>query len=106
MTRRRCTRCRARPARKGHCDWCRKREKRRRPAYGDLPAERRRRQIARSYAGVYFRRGKLKPKPCQRRNSGTPCRGPIQKHHRDYGRPLDVEFICQRHHREEHAQET
>jgi hypothetical protein len=105
MRRRRCTRCHTRPARKGHCAWCRRREKRSRPPYADLPAERRRRQIARSYAGVYFRRGKLKPKPCQlRRTSKTPCHGPIEKHHRDYSKPLDVVWGCRGHHREEHAE--
>jgi hypothetical protein len=107
MTRRRCTRCHCRPARKGHCTWCRRREKRSRPAYADLPSSERRKKIARAYAGVYYRMGKLKPKPCQlRRTSKTPCHGPIEKHHRDYSKPLEVVWGCQRHHREEHLREA
>lgn len=45
---------------------------------------------ARSYAGVYERRGKLlKPGKCGR------CGGPEpQKHHADYTKPLEVEWVC------------
>ena len=64
-------------------------------------------KIARAYAGVYYRMGKLKPKPCQlRRNNKTPCRGPIEKHHLDYSKPLEVVWGCQHHHREEHLREA
>ena len=109
MTRRRCTRCHSRPRAPGHtrcrpcknCAW-----QTRRPTYSELPEWQRRREIARATARVYRSRGKLKRKPCQHRNRRSACHGPIQMHHRDYRRPLDVEFICQRHHREEHAGEA
>lgn len=101
-----CTRCHCRPAIRGHCTWCRRREKRRRPAYRDLPLSERRKKIARAYAGVYFRLGKLKPKPCQLPKRGTPCHGPIEKHHTDYSKPLEIVWGCQRHHRDEHLREA
>jgi hypothetical protein len=110
MTRRCCTRCRRRPPAPGHtrCRPCKNRSwQGRRPAYGELPERQREREIARAYARVYQSRGKLKPKPCQlRRTSKTPCRGPIEKHHPDYSKPLEVVWGCQRHHREEHLREA
>lgn len=55
--------------------------------------------IARSYLGVYVRRGKVKKKPCQicgEKNS--------QAHHTDYSKPLDVVWLCRRHHLETHKE--
>jgi hypothetical protein len=48
---------------------------------------------ARSYANVYQRRGKLIPKPCE------VCGDPkVEKHHDDYTKPLEVRWLCKRHH--------
>ena len=53
-----------------------------------LTGEARLRDIARSYAGVYKRRGKLIPQPCR-------CGSlDVQMHHRDYNKPLEVEWLC------------
>jgi hypothetical protein len=57
-----------------------------------LTAEQRRRDIARSYAGVYKRRGKLVPQPC------VQCGAPAEMHHIDYNKPLLVTWICRKHH--------
>lgn len=47
------------------------------------------RDKARSYAGVYKRRGKLQQEPCQACGSSD-----SQMHHHDYGRPLEVVWLC------------
>lgn len=55
--------------------------------------EQRRRDIARSYANVYQRRGKLIPKPCEH------CEAPeVEKHIADYDKPLEVTWLCRRCH--------
>ena len=60
-----------------------------------LNAEQRRKDAARSYAGVYKRRGKLIPQPC------AICGSPnVEMHHPDYDRPLEVVWLCKPHHRE------
>lgn len=62
-----------------------------RPTHSHLSPEERARANARSYANVYQRRGKLIPRPC------LVCgKEPAQKHHEDYERPLQVEWICRR----------
>lgn len=54
-----------------------------------LTKEQKRRDSARSYAGVYLRRGKLIKQPCER------CGDPdSQMHHDDYSLPLDVRWLC------------
>lgn len=59
----------------------------------------RERDIARSYAGVYRRRGKLVPKPCEVCGETD-----VQMHHDDYRRPLDVRWLCAKHHRAHHRE--
>ena len=54
-----------------------------------MTAEQRRKDAARSYAGVYKRRGKLAPEPCQICGDAN-----SQMHHSDYNRPLAVEWLC------------
>lgn len=44
------------------------------------------------------RRGKLERLPCE------VCGDEAQAHHDDYSKPLDVRWLCFRHHREEHGQ--
>lgn len=54
---------------------------------------------ARSYAKVYLRRGKLKQEPCK------VCGQKAEKHHPDYSKPLEVEWLCRRHHLALHAEQ-
>lgn len=61
-----------------------------------LTPEQKRKDNARSYAGVYKRRGKIREQPC-----GV-CGGKAQMHHPDYDRPLDVVWLCRVHHLELH----
>jgi len=52
-------------------------------------AEQRGKDSARSMAGIYKRRGRLVPQPCAR------CGAPdAEMHHPDYGKPLEVEWLC------------
>jgi hypothetical protein len=50
---------------------------------------------ARSYAGTYYRRGKLmRPDTC------ADCSAPPEEmHHEDYSKPLEVTWLCCRCHR-------
>jgi len=52
---------------------------------------------SRSYAGVYKRRGKLIPKPCEVCGSEN-----AQAHHDDYSKPVDVRWLCKDDHQEHH----
>lgn len=54
---------------------------------------------ARAYAGVYRRRGKLHPQPCESCGSGD-----VVSHHDDYSFPLAVRWFCRRCHRSWHRQ--
>lgn len=66
-----------------------------------LTPEQRMKDNARSYAGVYFRRGKIKRTPCK------VCGDPnSQMHHPDYSKPLAVEWLCKRCHLNEHRNEA
>ena len=51
--------------------------------------EQRRKDNARSYAGVYLRRGKIQKLPCASCGSLE-----SQMHHPDYSRPLLIEWLC------------
>ena len=54
-----------------------------------LTAEQRHKDNCRSYAGVYKRRGYLKPELCER------CEEPkVEMHHPDYDKPLEVVWLC------------
>ena len=54
-----------------------------------LSGEARRRMNARSYAGTYIKRGKIKREPCSK--CGEPK---AQMHHADYSKPLQIEWLC------------
>lgn len=68
-----------------------------RPKYGELTLEQRLKDSCRSYAGVYARRGKITRRPC------LVCGEPAEMHHPDYGKPLTVEWMCRKHHLQEHG---
>ena len=69
-----------------------------RPRHSELSDEQRIKANARSYANVYQRRGKLLPEPCEVCGSEQ-----VQKHHADYGKPLQVAWLCVKDHRAEHV---
>lgn len=54
-----------------------------------MTTEQRRKDNCRSIAGVYKRRGKLRPEPCA--DCGSPH---VEMHHPDYSKPLQVEWLC------------
>ena len=54
---------------------------------------------ARSYAGVYLRKGALKREPC------VECGAPAEMHHPDYAKPLEVVWMCRPHHLLFHAKQ-
>jgi hypothetical protein len=58
-----------------------------------MTGQERKKDIARSYAGVYKRRGKLIPQSCEVCGSAE-----AQMHHDDYDRPLAVRWLCRTHH--------
>ena len=63
-----------------------------------MNGEQRRRAYARTKANVYQMRGLLVPRPCQRCGSDIN----VEKHHANYDRPLDVEWVCRGCHRSRH----
>ena len=65
-----------------------------------LNADQRMKDTSRSYAGVYKRRGKLVPSPCEK------CGGTekIEMHHPDYANPLEVHWLCRPCHLNFHAE--
>lgn len=65
-----------------------------------MTPEQRLKDNCRSYAGVYLRRGKLERKPCE------VCGEKAQMHHNDYSKPLEVTWLCRKHHLELHAKES
>jgi hypothetical protein len=60
--------------------------------------ERRRRHICRSYLKAYVRAGRIERKPCEICGDTK-----VEGHHHDYTKPLDVRWLCVKHHRECHA---
>jgi hypothetical protein len=45
--------------------------------------------------------GRMNRQPCE-----VCCAAPAHAHHDDYSRPLDVRWLCPKHHREHHAKAT
>lgn len=52
---------------------------------------------ARSYAHVYLKRGHLKRSNCVK------CGKRAEMHHEDYSRPLEIIWLCRKHHLDHHA---
>jgi len=82
----------------------RSKTEKRRQAKARYQRERRRRNPEKSRANrlvnYAVRSGKLVPQPCERQ----PCDQKAQAHHEDYSKPLDVNWLCFKHHREHHGQ--
>lgn len=55
------------------------------------------REFARQMLGRAVRAGRIKPKPCKHCGSLN-----VQAHHPDYSKPLDVVWLCRKHHYEHH----
>ena len=55
---------------------------------------------ARDGVKVALRRGLLVKQPCE---VGIDCKGRIEAHHDDYSKPLDVRWLCTKHHAEHHS---
>jgi hypothetical protein len=66
----------------------------------EITQSQRQKDMVRSYAGVYKRRGKLVPELCECGSSN------VEMHHPDYGRPLDVEWKCRPCHLKLHSRVT
>lgn len=56
--------------------------------------EKRKAQIAANNA---VRDGKLLRQPCELIETGE-CKGRVEKHHEDYCKPLDIRWLCRKHH--------
>lgn len=54
-------------------------------------------QVAREVTRRLIRTGQLQRRPC--RVCGDPN---VEAHHRDYGNPADIEWLCRRHHGDQH----
>jgi hypothetical protein len=94
-----CSRCendRAENSR--YCRECRKAYNRERRKTVPMTPEQRRKDIARSYAGVYKKRGKLVQEPCVKCGDQN-----SQMHHLDYSKPLEVIWLCRKCHLSEHT---
>ena len=68
-----------------------------RPKHSDLTRLQRRKANCRSYLNVYIKRGKVIKGLCAVCNSKN-----TEAHHSDYGKPLDVIWLCREHHLEHH----
>lgn len=68
-----------------------------RPKYSALPESAKRKARCRSYTNVLVRRGVIRRQPC------AACGAEAQAHHPDYSDPRLVIWLCQEHHRAEHA---
>ena len=63
-----------------------------------MSSEQRRRSNARSYLHVYVKRGNVTKGTCEVCGSAN-----VQGHHKDYSKPLDVVWLCKKHHNEIHV---
>lgn len=97
-----CSRCQINPPRPGqrYCHECHAAYARaNRPKYCEFTPEQQRRADARTVANMAVRRGQIPRRPCEIPG----CKAPADKHHPDYSRPLEVQWLCQAHHLAEHG---
>lgn len=69
-------------------------------ASGYLSGERRKKHNVRRYTRSYVERGKIPKLPCEVCGSEK-----SEAHHNDYTKPLEVRWLCLKHHREHHKNE-
>ena len=91
-----CSRCGDETPRRGYCNACHAAYMRTWRVGRPLVGLARDKDIARSYANVYLKRGKIKRQGC------AVCGEPAQMHHEDYSKPLDVMWLCKAHHQALH----
>jgi hypothetical protein len=94
-----CSKCKINKRRIGgrYCLECHAEYSRQNRSKWPLTAEQRKRNNARSYLHVYVKRGKIKKLPCEEcQNSKS------EGHHPDYSKPLQVIWLCKKHHRKKH----
>jgi len=58
---------------------------------------------ARTAARRAVQLGQLNRYPCE---VGRDCKGSVEMHHDDYDQPLEVRWLCRRHHQQWHARHT
>lgn len=68
-----------------------------RKRYSQLTPDQRLKASCRAYVHVYIKRGKLKKQPC---NVCGEIK--VQAHHEDYSKPLEIIWLCVKHHIEIH----
>lgn len=68
-----------------------------RPKHSQLTDEQKKKANARAYVKVYLERGKIEKKPCEICDDNK-----SEAHHEDYNKPLDVKWLCRKHHLELH----
>lgn len=83
-----------------YCKSCRNAYSRENRKKHPLTKKQKMKDIARSYAGQYLRRGKIKKKPCKKCGSSK-----SQMHHPDYCKPIKVVWLCRKHHLELHKKQ-
>ena len=83
------------------CQPCKNAYMRRWRSKNKMTGHQRKKDNARSYAGVYKRRGKIIQMPCF--NCGSE---ESQMHHHDYNKPLNVQWLCRKCHMEIHKEDV
>lgn len=68
-----------------------------RPKHSELSPLQRLKANCRSYLNVYLRRGKITKKPCEVCGDLN-----VEAHHDDYNKPLEVKWLCRKHHMDLH----
>ena len=87
--------------------WCKSchaayyRERRKYIEDSEHSLEQKLRHNVRALTRAYIKAGKLIKQPCEVCNTEND----VQAHHDDYGKPLDVRWLCRTHHREHHRNE-
>lgn len=72
-----------------------------RPKHTELSPEAKAKAIARAYLKTYVNRGKIKKLPCSTCGDEN-----SEAHHDDYSKPLEVIWLCRKHHLEKHKNGT
>ncbi len=73
-----------------------------REAAAERRAGEREKAVARTRLWNEIKRGNIVKGECE---VGEDCLGQIEGHHDDYAKPLDVRWLCKRHHMQHHARQ-